>query len=124
MSYQPGTARVDVRAGGGPWASNAAEAARVSMVPRATTSRAISDRADEHLIAIDVLVRGLLADTVKYRHRPLDWQDVASLGQVREQLGGAVKSFSSAEADARLHRAARQVATEVSQFRQIEEPIR
>lgn len=124
MSDQPAAARVDVRAGAGPRAHIAPETARMSMAPRPTTSRAISDRADEHLIAIDVLVRGLLADTVKYRHRPLDWQDVASLCQVREQLGGAVKSFSCAEADARLHRAVRQVATEVSQFREIEEPIR
>jgi hypothetical protein len=79
--------------------------------------QSISDSVDEHLIAIDALVCGLQAATVKYRDGPLDWSDVASLSQVREHLGSAVKSFSSAETAATLHRAARQVASEVRQFR-------
>ena len=81
------------------------------------TSQSISVRVDEHLAAIDDLVRRLQAATVKYRDRPLDWGDVASLSQVRERLGTAVTGFSSAETAATLHRAARQVATEVRQFR-------
>jgi hypothetical protein len=81
------------------------------------TSRSISDSVDDHLTAIDALVRGLQAATGKYRGRPLDWSDVASLSQVREHLGSAVKGFSTAETAATLHRAARQVATEVRRFR-------
>ncbi len=78
-----------------------------------TTCQAVSDRVDEHLTAIDDLVRGLQAATVKYRQRPLDWSDVASLSQVRGDLGGAVKGFSTAETAATLRRAARRVASEL-----------
>jgi len=82
-----------------------------------TTCRAVKDSVDEQLSAIDDLVRGLQAATIEYRHRPLDWGDVACLSQVREQIGGAVKGFSSAERAARLRRAARQVGTELRPFR-------
>jgi hypothetical protein len=37
---------------------------------------------------------------------------------VRDDLGGAVRDFNTAEASAALHRAAREVASEVRRFRQ------
>ncbi|MDQ6615495.1 MAG: hypothetical protein M3083_12320 [Actinomycetota bacterium] len=86
-----------------------------------TTCQAVSDSADEHLAVIDDLVRGLQAATGKYRHQPLEWSDVASLSEVRDQLDRAVKRFSSAETIATTHRAARQVASDLHRLRQMEQ---
>jgi hypothetical protein len=87
------------------------------------TCQAVSDSADESLTVIDDLVRSLQAATVKYRHRPLDWGDVASLRQVQDQLGCVVKGFRFAETAASTDRAARQVATDRHRFRQVDKPI-
>lgn len=82
-----------------------------------TQMSTVGDNVDEHLAAIDNLVRDLQAATATYRGRPLDWVDIAFLRQVRSHLSGAVTGFNSAEASAELIRASRQVATEVRQFR-------
>jgi hypothetical protein len=78
---------------------------------------AINDCVDEDLAAIDELVRCFQATIATYRDRQLDWGDVASMRQVRKHLNSVVKGFGSAEAAAARSRAARQVATEVLQFR-------
>jgi hypothetical protein len=80
------------------------------------TGKAVSESVDENLTAIAVLVGGLQAATAIYRDRPLDWGDVAVLGQVRDDLGCVVRDFSSAEPSAALHRA-REIASEVRRFR-------
>jgi hypothetical protein len=65
---------------------------------------------------IDDLIGGLQAATRGYRRRSLDWDDVATLNEFREELSGAARHFSAAEASASLRRATRQVAAELRQL--------
>jgi hypothetical protein len=73
------------------------------------------------LASIDDLVGGLHAATSIYRGRPHEWSDVDSLGRVQEHLSKAVGDFNSAQAAAQLSGAARQVARDVRQFREMDE---
>jgi hypothetical protein len=68
---------------------------------------------DEQLAAIGDLVSGLRAATASYGNRPLDWDDLAPLRRVHEQLGTVVKAFRCAAAAAERNGAARRVATEL-----------
>ena len=78
---------------------------------------AIGECVKEQLAAIGDLIGGLETATDAYRRRPLDWDDVASLKLVREQLVGTAQGFRDAGAAAALRRAARQVASDVRQLR-------
>lgn len=80
-------------------------------------NRAIRADAEEQLVGIDYLVAEIHATADSYRGRSLDWGDVAALRRSREGLGEAVKGFRAAAATADLSRAAREVASDVRQFR-------
>jgi hypothetical protein len=81
-------------------------------------AKSIRDNVDDQLTAIDDQVHCLEASTASFRGRPLNWVDVTTLTQVREQLGLALEGVRSAEAAADLKNASRRVASEIRQRRE------
>lgn len=86
--------------------------------PPGVSGPAISEYANQHLAVIDDLIRQLQAAASSYRQRRLDWDDVATLRIVREQLSGDARDLSASEAAAAARRAARQVSTEIRRLAQ------
>lgn len=102
--------RVDREGGRPPPISRQAE---LHTTPPGVSGPGINEYANQHLAVIDDLIRQLQAAASSYRQRRLDWDDVATLRVVREQLSGDARNLSASEAAAAARRAARQVSTEI-----------